>query len=77
MNQVFVSNHMSGISDNSHQSWSTLAHTTGAAAGHDTCMVGVWDPINSRFLDGTTAALGLINPLNISAIGEGYQRVPF
>ena len=61
---------MSGISDNSHQLWSTLAHTTGAAAGHDTCMVGVWDPINARFLDGTTAALGLISPLNIAAIGE-------
>ena len=70
MNQVFVSNHMSGISDNSHQSWSTLAHTTGAAAGHEACMVGVWDPINSRFLDGTTAALGLISPLNVAAIGE-------
>ena len=70
MNQVFVSNHMSGISDNSHQDWSTLAHTTGAAAGHDTCMVGIWDPRNLRFLDGTTAALGLISPRNIAAIGQ-------
>lgn len=61
---------MSGISDNSHQNWATLAHTTGAAAGHDTCMVGVWDPVNLRFLDGTTAALGLISPLNVAAIGE-------
>ena len=62
---------MSGISDNSHQNWATLAHTTGAAAGHDTCMVGVWDPVNLRFLDGTTAALGLISPQNIAAIGDG------
>lgn len=59
---------MSGISDNSHQNWATLAHTTGAAAGHDTCMVGVWDPVNLRFLDGTTAALGLIAPQNVTAI---------
>ena len=70
MNQVFVSNHMSGISDNSHQDWTTLAHTTGATAGHDTCMVGIWDPRNLRFLDGTTAALGLISPRNIAAIGQ-------
>tara|TARA_R110002050_G_scaffold93242_1_gene194862 strand:- start:4012 stop:5220 length:1209 start_codon:yes stop_codon:yes gene_type:complete len=70
MNQVFVSNHMSGISDNSHQDWSTLAHTTGAAAGHDTCMVGIWDPRNLRFLDGTTAALGLVSPRSIAAIGQ-------
>ena len=70
MNQVFVSNHMSGISDNSHQNWSTLAHTTGAAAGHDTCMVGIWDPRNLRFLDGTTAALGLVSPRSIAAIGQ-------
>ena len=61
---------MSGISDNSHQSWSTLAHTTGAAAGHDTCMVGIWDPRNLRFLDGTTAALGLVSPRSIAAIGQ-------
>lgn len=64
---------MSGISDNSHQLWSTLAHTTGAAAGHDTCMVGIWDPINARFLDGTTKALGLINPQNVAAITAGVS----
>ena len=68
---------MSGISDNSHQAWGTLAHTTGAAAGHDTCMAGVWDPINARFLDGTTAALGLINANSLAGVvaaGEGWAN---
>jgi len=58
---------MSGISDNSHALWSTLAHTTGAAAGHDTCMVGIWDPVGGTFLDGSTAALSLINARNLAS----------
>jgi len=62
---------MSGISDNSHQLWSSLVHTAGAAAGHEACMVGIWDPYGQRYLDGTTAALGLINPQLIAGIGDG------
>jgi len=40
-------------------------------------MVGVWDPINSRFLDGTTAALGLINANSLAGVvaaGEGWAN---
>ena len=69
MNQVFVSNHMAGIQANAdHSLWSSLVHTTGAADGHAACMVGIWDPYGQRYLDGTTAALGLISPLNVAAI---------
>ena len=59
---------MSGISDNSHQLWSSLVHTTGAGAGHEACMVGIWDPYGQRFLDGTTKGLSLINPQNVAAL---------
>ena len=69
MNQVFISNHMAGIQASAdHALWGSLAHSVGAADGHAAAMVGVWDPINQVFLDGTTAALGLINPQNVAAI---------
>ena len=60
---------MAGIQANAdHALWSSLAHTTGVADGHAACMVGIWDPYGQRYLDGTTAALGLISPLNVAAI---------
>lgn len=69
MNQVFVSNHMAGIQANAdHALWDSLVHTTGAADGHAAAMVGIWDPYNQRYLDGTTAALSLISPQNLTAI---------
>ena len=72
MNQVFVSNHMAGIQANAdHSLWGSLVHTTGAADGHDACMVGIWDPYGQQFLDGTSAALGLINPQLLAGIGDG------
>lgn len=72
MNQVFVSNHMAGIQANAdHSAWGSLVHTTGATDGHDACMVGIWDPYGQQFLDGTTAALGLINPQLLAGIGDG------
>jgi hypothetical protein len=72
MNQVFISNHMAGIQANAdHALWASLVHTAGAADGHDAAMVGIWDPYGQRFLDGTSAALGLINPQLLAGIGDG------
>lgn len=69
MNQVFISNHMAGIQASAdHALWGSLAHSAGAADGHAAAMVGIWDPINQAFLDGTTAALGLIAPQSVTAI---------
>ena len=63
---------MAGIQANAdHALWASLAHTTGVADGHDAAMVGIWDPYGQRFLDGTSAALGLINPQLIAGIGDG------
>lgn len=69
MNQVFVSNHAACIQANADTTlFSGLSHTTGASDGHDSCMVGVYNPSNNRFLDGTTAALSLIAPDNVTKI---------
>ena len=74
MNQVFVSNHMAGIQANAdHSLWSSLVHTTGAADGHDACMVGIWDPYGQQFLDGTTAALSLIQAQSLIGIAEATK----
>ena len=68
MNQVFVSNHMAGIQNNAgHARWDSLVHTTGAAGGAAAAMVGVWDPYLQRYLDGTTAALSLLNTHNLAS----------
>ena len=72
MNQVFVSNHMAGLQASAdHSLWSSLVHTTGAADGHPAAMVGIWNPITQLFLDGSTAALSLINNNVVGAIGDG------
>ena len=69
MNQVFISNHMAGIQASAdHALWGSLVHHAGAADGHDAAMVGIWDPINQVFLDGTTLALGLINSNVVSKL---------
>lgn len=74
MNQVFISNHMAGIQANAdHALWSSLVHTTGVADGHDACMVGIWDPYGQRYLDGTTAALSLIQAQSLIGIGEATK----
>lgn len=65
---------MAGIQANAdHSLWSSLVHTTGAADGHDACMVGIWDPYGQRFLDGTTAALSLIQPQSLIGIAEATK----
>ena len=72
MNQVFVSNHMAGLQASADDvEWDELVHTTGAADGHPAAMVGIWNPITGLFLDGTTAALSLINNNVVGAIGDG------
>ena len=69
MDQVFISNHVACIQANADTAlFSGLSHTTGATDGHDACMVGVYNPSNNRFLDGTTAALSLIQPNNVSKL---------
>ena len=74
MNQVFISNHMAGIQANAdHALWSSLVHTAGAGDGHDACMVGIWDPYGQRYLDGTTAALSLIQPQSLIGIAEATK----
>jgi len=74
MNQVFISNHMAGIQANAdHALWSSLVHTTGAADGHDACMVGIWDPYGQRYLDGTTAALSLIQAQSLIGVAEATK----
>ena len=74
MNQVFISNHMAGIQANAdHALWASLVHTSGAADGHAAAMVGIWDPYGQRFLDGTTAALSLIQPQSLIGIAEASK----
>ena len=74
MNQVFISNSLTPIISNIESSgstkrnWSHLAHTTGAGDVHETAMCGVWSPYSQEFLDGTTAALSLIAPDNVTKI---------
>ena len=69
MDQVFISNHVACIQANADTAlFSGLSHNTGASDGHDACMVGVYNPSNNRFLDGTTAALSLIQPNNVSKL---------
>ena len=80
MDQVFISNHSACLqaSDESAADFSTLTHTTGASAGHDACMVGIYCPSLGNFLDGRTASVGLLNNLSIAAIAEdtkGWQDV--
>ena len=72
MNQVFISNSLTPIIANAQTSggakttWANLAHTTGAGNVHETAMCGVWSPYLQEFLDGTTAALSLIAPDNVT-----------
>ena len=82
MNQVFISNSLTPIIANAQTSggakttWANLAHTAGAGDVHETAMCGVWSPYSQEFLDGTTAALSLIAPDNISkvgAAGDGWE----
>lgn len=74
MNQVFISNSLTPIianvetSGSTKRNWSHLAHTTGAGDVHETAMCGVWDPYGQQFLDGTTAALSLIAPDNVTKL---------
>ena len=68
MNQVFISNNRAG-QILSAKAWTDMAHLAGGADdGSGTAMFGVWDPSAQVFLDGTTAALSLINPQSLAAI---------
>lgn len=67
MNQVFVSNNRAGQIASA-KVWTDMVHlATGDADGSATAMFGVWDPYAQVFLDGTTAALSLINPHNLAS----------
>lgn len=69
MNQVFISNSLTPIIENAGSTtWATLAHTSAAGDVHAAAMMGIWDPYGSQFLDGTTAALSLIQPDNVAKI---------
>tara|TARA_R100000900_G_scaffold40979_2_gene33549 strand:- start:37388 stop:38602 length:1215 start_codon:yes stop_codon:yes gene_type:complete len=74
MNQVFISNTLTPIianiesSGSTKQDWSNLAHVTAGGDVHETAMCGIWDPYGQQFLDGTTAALSLIQPDNVAKI---------
>lgn len=67
MNQVFISNNKAGQIVSA-KVWTDMAHTAGADDASATAMFGVWSPTKQVFLDGTTAALGLINPQSVAAI---------
>ena len=67
MNQVFISNNRAGQMLSA-KAWTDMVHLAGGADdGSATAMFGVWDPYAQVFLDGTTAALGLISAQNLAA----------
>tara|TARA_R110002020_G_scaffold39608_5_gene117486 strand:- start:5115 stop:6332 length:1218 start_codon:yes stop_codon:yes gene_type:complete len=68
MNQVFISNNRAGQMLSA-KAWTDMVHLAGGADdGSATAMFGVWDPYAQVFLDGTTAALGLIAPQAVTAL---------
>jgi hypothetical protein len=67
MNQVFISNNKAGQIVSA-KVWTDMVHTAGDNDASATAMFGVWSPTKQVFLDGTSAALGLIAPQNLTAI---------
>ena len=69
MNQVFISNSLTPIIESAGPTtWDSLAHTYAAGDVHATAMMGIWNPHKQLFLDGTSAALSLIQPDNVAKI---------